>query len=178
MIVATSALSISATAYYFLKIKTPTQPQDETSTDQEQPAEEEESPTYSVVEVGFGESAESQNGVTLTLIGNVFDLESAKWNPNAPDRKLDINLELENKKDSPVYYSVHGFRLKDTNNVVYEPQWGGAWAKQFPALQEDGSLLPDESVEGGMSFFIPKTLTDYNFKLIYENVVVSFLVVK
>ena len=173
-----SALSVSATAYYFLKINPPTQPQDDKSTDQEQPAEEGESPTYSVVKVGFGELAESQNGVTLTLIDNVFDLESAKWNPNAPTRKLDINLELENKKDSPVYYSVHGFRLKDKNNVVYEPQWGGAWAKQFPALQEDGSLLPDESVEGGMSFFIPKTLTDYNFELIYENVIISFLVIQ
>ena len=117
-----------------------------------------------------GDKISLASGLTLTLDKVWKDSAYAKSKAALPDKvQLNVQVTFANDESNALSYTPTDFMLKDSKELEYKAVLNAS--KEYKPLAL-GSLLPDASVTGGVSFVVPEA--EKIFILSYEKAEVLF----
>ena len=118
----------------------------------------------------IGDEVKLTSGLTLILERAWIDSAYSKSKTALPtEAQVNVEVTFTNNESVAMSYTPSLFLLKDSKNLEYKPVAGTSGEYKPLVL---GSLLPEGSVKGGISFIVPKG--EKAFRLIYEDAEVIF----
>ena len=118
----------------------------------------------------IGDEVKLASGLTLVLERAWIDSAYSKSKAALPtEAQVNVEVTFTNNESLAMSYTPSQFSLKDSKNLEYQSVT--STSKEYKPLAL-GSLLPEGSVKGGISFIVPKG--EKAFRLIYEDAEVIF----
>ncbi|MBI2551320.1 DUF4352 domain-containing protein [Candidatus Uhrbacteria bacterium] len=124
-----------------------------------------------VKEMRVGDSFFS-DGLTYTLLDiQRGDTSVTLSDDTIRDNRIGFKLKVENKTNEDHSFSESDFALKsrvDDDKITKVSFWGGD-NKNFQPTIESGSLIDGAVVEGWITYFLPKEISDEDLQIIFDD---------